>query len=104
MKYGLSEASIAQICTVLEAYYQIDLAILYGSRAKGNFREGSDIDLTLCGKSIDLTTLNRIADQMDDLLLPYKIDLSILDTIKNDALLDHIQRVGVVFYQKSHKK
>lgn len=100
MKYGLSENTIKQICTILQHCHAVDSAILYGSRAKGNFREGSDIDLSLKGENLDLMTLNHISHQLDDLLLPYKFDLSIFHTINNNDILDHIERVGVVFYSK----
>lgn len=102
MRFGLTENTISSILNVLKKYPQIDEVILYGSRAKGNFREGSDIDLTLKGKDLILTTLNRISDDIDDLLLPYKIDLSIFHTIENPDLIDHIQRVGVQLYKKEN--
>ena len=77
-----------------------ETVVLYGSRAKGNYREGSDIDLTLMGDVLSHTQLNRIETQIDDLLLPYAIDLSIFESIDNANLIDHIRRVGVVFYER----
>jgi len=74
--------------------------VLYGSRAKGNYRESSDIDLTLMEDALSHTQLNRIEIQIDDLLLPYTIDLSIFAFIDNANLIDHIQRIGVVFYKR----
>ncbi len=100
MKYGLSEDTIKRIHHVFAVYGIIESAILYGSRAIGNFREGSDIDLTLTGKELDLQTLNAVSNDLDDLLLPYKFDLSIFRTLKNKDILDHIHRVGVLFYRK----
>jgi uncharacterized protein len=100
VKYGLSDNIIHQIHHVFQQYKAIDTALLYGSRAKGNFREGSDIDLTLKGENLDLQTLNAIGDALDDLLLPYQFDLSIFHMLKNEDILDHIRRIGVVFYQK----
>ena len=96
--YGLKEIHIHKINSVFANYEAIDKAILYGSRAIGNYRNGSDIDLTLVGKKLDLTTLLAIENELDDLLLPYKIDLSILHKIENKDLVDHIERVGIVFY------
>lgn len=75
--------------------------ILYGSRAKGAYRDGSDIDLTIVGDTITQSLLLRITNELDDLLLPYKIDLSLLHQIEDKALLEHIKRVGVVFYEKA---
>jgi predicted nucleotidyltransferase len=100
MKYGLSDDTIYKICTVFKEYPVIKTVILYGSRAKGNYREGSDIDLTLKGNNLDLMTLNQISLMLDDLLLPYKFDLSIYDFLTHTDILEHIKRVGIIFYQK----
>ncbi len=99
--YGLREKHIKSINSIFSKYPQIEKAILYGSRAKGNFRNGSDIDLTLVGYDLDITTLFKIETELDDLLLPYKIDLSILHKIENPNLLNHIKRVGITFYMSA---
>ena len=103
MKYGLKNDTIKAIQEVFARYPQIEKAILYGSRAKGTYRKGSDIDLTLVGKDLDLTTLFKIENVLDDLLLPYKIDLSIYRKIENADLIGHIERVGLVFYEQEKK-
>lgn len=104
MKYGLKDSVIEKICEVFTRYPQIEKAVLYGSRAKGNYKNGSDIDLTLCGgKDLTLSVLYEIMEEFDDLLLPYKIDLSILSNINDQDLLEHIQRVGVLFYENISK-
>ncbi|MEZ4740983.1 MAG: nucleotidyltransferase domain-containing protein [Bdellovibrionota bacterium] len=100
MKFGIPDRTILKIRKVFEKYPEIDSAIIYGSRAKGNYREGSDIDLTLLGSGINLTVLNKISNELDDLLLPYLIDLSSYSQIANLDLLDHIKRVGLKFYEK----
>ena len=102
MKYGLPISTVQKICSVLSRYPQVDKAILYGSRAKGNFKNGSDIDLTLHGTELTLSVIYRILDNLDDLLLPYTIDLSIFNDIGDSDVIEHIQRVGVTFYDKSH--
>jgi uncharacterized protein len=67
----------------------------------GNYRSGSDIDLTLVGsEALNLKILYRIMDEIDDLLLPYTFDLSILRLISDQEVLEHIRRAGVVFYDK----
>lgn len=99
--YGLKPHIIEQINSVFAHYPQIETVILYGSRAKGNFRYGSDIDLTIKGEDLTLSQLLKIENELDDLLLPYKIDLSLLEKIKDADLLDHIRRVGIVFYQRN---
>lgn len=103
MKYGLSQATIRKIRAVLARHPQVEQAVLYGSRAKGDYKNGSDIDLTLCGgPDLTLHVLFRIMDELDDLLLPYTIDLSIFDDISDADVVEHIQRVGVTFYARSN--
>jgi len=97
LRFGLKESTINRINAVFSEYSDIEKVILYGSRAKGNYREGSDIDLTLVGDAVSHAKLNRIETQIDDLLLPYTIDLSLFGHIDNANLIDHIRRVGVVF-------
>jgi len=100
MKFGLKPTTIQQIQSVFETFPEVESAILYGSRAMGNYRRGSDIDLVLKGENLDLKTLFRVETALDDLLLPYKIDLSILSKIGNSDLLEHIERVGKIFYKR----
>ena len=101
MDYGLEPGVINSINRVLAAHPEIEQAILYGSRAKGNYRVGSDIDLCLLGEDLTVTQLLKIGNDLDDLLLPYKIDLLLFHTLDNTELIEHIQRVGVVFYSAS---
>lgn len=101
MRFGLQEKTIAQINAVLRAFPMVEKAVLYGSRAKGNFKTGSDIDLALYGGDLNLAALHRLEDALDDLLLPYHLDLAIFSRITNAELREHIQRVGVVFYERA---
>lgn len=98
-KCGLSEATIAKIISVFAAYPQLSKVMLYGSRAKGNYRTGSDIDLTLFGEALSYTQLGDITGQIDDLLLPYTFDISLFKQIDNPDLIEHINRIGIVFYE-----
>jgi uncharacterized protein len=100
MQYGLKDETIEKIRGIFANYEEIDEAILYGSRAKGNYRNGSDIDITLKGEKVNLKLLNKISLNIDDLYLPYTFDLSIYRYIKNSDLLNHIERVKKVFYKK----
>ena len=103
-RFGLKDTTIQKICGVLSHYPQVEKAILYGSRAKGNYKNGSDIDLTLRGDAdLTLNTIYKILDDLDDLLLPYTIDLSIFNDISDSDVIEHIQRVGVTFYDKSER-
>ena len=100
MNHGLSSATVAAIHGVFSRFPSVERAVLYGSRAKGSFRPGSDIDLTLHGKDLTPTLLGDIADALDDLLLPYTIDLSIFADLDHPDLRNHIERVGMVFYER----
>lgn len=97
---GLTSNEILLIQKILKQYPEIEEAILYGSRAKGTHKTGSDIDLTLITKSKSLTLLFKIENDIDDLLLPYKVDLSFFSLLDNENLKEHITRVGVSFYKK----
>jgi len=99
LSYGLPEQVVQAIHLVLSQYPQVRSAVLYGSRAKGNFREGSDIDLTLkTDPSADTALLLQIENQLDELNTPYQFDLSLFHHITNPGLIEHISRVGVNFY------
>ncbi|PCI97914.1 MAG: hypothetical protein COB15_06970 [Flavobacteriales bacterium] len=100
MSFGLADKTIQLINLVFSEYEDIEEVIIYGSRVKGSFKNGSDIDLTLKGKDLTLKTMFSIEDKLDDLLLPYTIDISIFSQINNSELIDHINRLGEVFYQK----
>ncbi len=100
MKFGLTDNTIQKIKTVFSNFSEIDQALLYGSRAKGNFKEGSDIDITFKGPQLTHHLLNQISSSLDELLLPYTMDLSLLSHIENQDLVDHINRIGIVFYDK----
>ncbi|MDE0300879.1 MAG: nucleotidyltransferase domain-containing protein [Candidatus Poribacteria bacterium] len=98
---GLSESVIRKISDVFNHYPQVERVVLYGSRAKAVHKTGSDIDLTLHGGTdLTLHILLRIADDLDDLLLPYTFDLSIFRDITDPDVKEHIRRVGVTMYEK----
>ena len=99
--YGLKLKDRNLIWSVFARYPELEKAILYGSRAKGNYKSYSDIDLTLIGKKLDLTLQNKIENELDDLLLPFKFDISIYNKISNSDLLGHIDRVGKEFYTRT---
>ncbi len=100
MAYGLTQESIRKIVETFAEHANVDEVVLYGSRAKGNYKPGSDIDLTIKGEGLDLEQINKISNDLDDLLLPYTFDLSIFHHITNSDLLNHIERVGKVLYTR----
>lgn len=100
MKFGLEDKVIDQIVTVFRKFPEVEKVVVYGSRAKGNYRPFSDIDLTLEGEGLTVTLMNKISWALDDLLLPYTFDLSILKLINQADILEHIARVGKEFYTR----
>ncbi len=99
-KSGLNQNIINQINNIFAKYPQIKKVMLYGSRAKGNYKKGSDIDLSMFGEDLTYKIQLDVFDDLDELLLPYTIDLSVFDYLDNANLRDHIERVGVVFYER----
>lgn len=99
--YGLDTDTIRSIKEVFKKHSQISKVVLYGSRAKGNYKNGSDIDITLFGDHLHLNnSIYPLMDALDELDLAYTFDISIFDQLKEQEFIDHINRVGKVFYQK----
>jgi predicted nucleotidyltransferase len=101
---GLTKEEITSIRAVFSKYHQVEEVLIYGSRAMGNFKPASDIDLTLIGKDIDLSLQTKIEFDLDDLMLPYKFDISIYHKITNPEFLDHIKRVGKEIYKRKQRR
>ena len=98
--FGLPQRTLDELQAQLGNFKKIDKAVIYGSRAMGNYHSGSDIDITLIGDELNLQDLERIAGALDESAIPYKIDLSILKLIDHLELTDHIARVGKVLHEK----
>lgn len=99
MPYGISKDSFNSIVTVFTTFDKIIQVRLFGSRALGRHRPGSDIDLALEGKDLTLNDLLELRVKLDNLMLPYRFDLVVLDDQINPELRDHIQRVGIELLQ-----
>ena len=97
-EFGLPDKTVTIIRQILADFPAVNKAVIYGSRANGNYRPGSDIDLTLFGDQLDLRTLGEIAARLDESPIPYQVDLSIFEKLDHVKLREHIERVGVVFY------
>ena len=101
MRFGLEEQLIKKYCRVFSSYPEIEEVVIYGSRAKGNFREGSDIDLSLKGKKLTEAIRSKVWLDLDELNTPYLIDLSVYHFLDSASLIEHINRVGKLFYAKA---
>lgn len=99
MPFGLRDEDFKKIETVLRSYPKIQDAIIFGSRAKGTYRHGSDIDIALKG-SIDQRLINDLLQAMDELFLPYTFDLVDYASIDNQEFREHIDRVGISLINK----
>lgn len=98
--FGIYQSTVELLISIFKKYEKIEKVVIYGSRAKGNYREGSDIDLTIFGE-IDKSDLYKILDEIDESSTPYLFDISIFKELKSDNLIDHINRIGKVFYEKT---
>ncbi len=99
MKFGLSDTVIKELQDVFRRHTNIKKVLIFGSRSKGNYRAGSDIDLAVIGNDIDYNQLLSIHCEIDDLELLYSVDLLDYQKKKGTPIGDHIDRVGQVFYE-----
>jgi predicted nucleotidyltransferase len=97
---GLDIDDINRIKDLFTRFPEVEKVLLYGSRAMGRYKPSSDIDLCLIGEAINLSLLHQIELELDDLMLPYKFDVSVYHKITNPDFKDHIDRVGMEFYVK----
>lgn len=100
MPYGLTDTQLNQIRRVLAQTPHLERVILFGSRAKGTFKPGSDIDLALTGEAFRFGDRLRLANALDDLNLPVFFDLVVYEPISDPAVREHIDRVGVTLYKR----
>lgn len=98
-RHGIPEHAWAQIIAVLARFPALESAVLFGSRAKGTYKPGSDIDLALSGPALDWRVIGRIYDALDDLLLPYSFSLIQHDAATDPDVAAHIARVGIPIYR-----
>ena len=101
MKFGLDKTTTDKINSVFLKYPEIEEVVIYGSRAKGNYREGSDIDITLKGENLTDNIRSNVCLAIDDLNTPYLFDISIFHKLSSTSLVEHINRVGQIFYKKT---
>ncbi len=101
MKYGLDDKYFDKLISVFPRHPEVESVILYGSRAKGNYKPFSDIDITLKGKTLTRQLLGRIFTEIDDLLLPYFLDISIYNKLTDKGFIEAIDKTGVEIYRKN---
>ncbi len=99
---GISAEYWNKINETLSHFPHIKKAVLFGSRAKGTYKEFSDIDIALIGNDMNTDDLLKLETEIDDLLLPYEFDFCIYKNITNKELKDHIDRRGIVVYNSNN--
>lgn len=104
MRFGLSDAQLAEITTILQKYQEVSLGIIFGSRAMGNYREASDIDLAIKGKGVTFMTEISISGELDDSELPFFCDVVNYHTINHPPFKEHINTEGVTFYRRDSRR
>ncbi len=96
---GIKESIWESLAEIFSRYENIYEVVLFGSRAKGTYKNGSDIDICLKGLEIGTDTVIALMSEFDGLDLPYQFDLVIYDKVSDGDLKDHINRVGIVVYK-----
>src|SRR5689334_232599 len=99
--FGLNERTTNTIVDILSKYHDIKEVYIFGSRAKGNYKPGSDIDLAIMNQGVSPKTITSVLAAFQESSLPYTVDLVNFPALKHDDLIDHIKRVGVMFYKES---
>lgn len=98
--FGLSPIQLERIKNTMSQCPRLNQALIFGSRALGTYRNGSDIDIALEGEELTFDDILRLHARIDDLNLPYFVDLIHIQRIENPDLLDHISRVGKIIYSR----
>ncbi|MCI5600113.1 MAG: nucleotidyltransferase domain-containing protein [Hallerella porci] len=100
---GISEKSMAILLQILNAQPHICYAKIFGSREKGNYKEGSDIDLCLfVDNEFPIKNKLHMMRAFEESSLPYKVDLLIFSELQNENLKEHIELVGKTIYERAN--
>ena len=103
--FGISDNSFKLLVDTLAEFDCIDSAVIFGSRAKGDFKKGSDIDIAVFGDRLTEKDVMTLEGKLNETIpIPYCVDVVATKFIDHENLIDHIERVGIVFYKKSTKK
>lgn len=99
--FGISKKSYYLILETLAEFSEIKKAVIFGSRAKGNARKGSDIDIAIFGEALTPKTAMDLSSKLNEVLpIPYRVDVVAPLLSDHPDLLDHIARVGMTIYQQ----
>ncbi len=99
-KYGLTDRDMITLHNILKKYPEVKAVTIFGSRAKGNYLHGSDIDLAIMNKGVSVEVTNKLNADFEESSLPFIVDLVNYTTLDHEGLIDHINRVGQVFFSE----
>ena len=91
---------MSEVFRILSAHPQITLVFVFGSRAKGTFHNGSDLDLVIMNDNVEPKTVDQVIGAFNESSLPFSVDLVQYHALTHDSFKSHIDRVGKVFYSK----
>ncbi|MBU2971724.1 nucleotidyltransferase domain-containing protein [Pseudoalteromonas sp. C2R02] len=95
---GLSKAEVDEIRMFVMQFSDVESVVLFGSRAKGTHKPGSDVDLAILGDAVSYSTINELSYLLnEESVLPYYFDVINVADISSSALLSHIKEYGVEF-------
>ena len=101
MNFGLRDEDLNNIITTMQQFTEIEKAAIFGSRVKGNYKPGSDVDIAIWGNDICFTTLSRLHALLEEESpMPYFFDIVDYSHLDHQELKSHIDRVGIVFFTK----
>lgn len=101
MKFGLKEENLMYLVTVLGKFDEINKAVIFGSRAKGNYKSGSDVDIAIFGENVTFSTVSRLhAILEDESPMPYFFDIVDYTHLNHKELREHIDRVGKIIFER----
>lgn len=100
-KYGLDNRCVDTVVSILNEFPSIQVVFIFGSRAKGTYHAGSDIDLAVMNSGLSIIDLARVKGRFEESDLPYFVDLVDYTKIVSQDLREHIDRVGQEFYRRT---
>lgn len=100
-QFGIDESIIEDIVNIIRKYKEVTRAVIFGSRARGDYKKASDIDIALFGDNLTNTINTKIFFEIDELYMPYKVDLINFNTLgKENKIRENILKEGVEIYAK----
>ena len=102
-KFGLDEETLHTIEDALKPFSDVEEAIIFSSRAMGNYKRGSDVDIALKGTHLTSRSVDALRTFFNDAApgYPYKTDVLNYHTLANAELKKHIDEHGKILYKRA---